>query len=389
MHAPASSHHHDHASRQDRGSARRITVYGALANVCLAVGKLVVGIVGQSYALVADAIHSLSDIASDIIVLFALRIGGQGPDANHPYGHARFETLATVALGFSLIALGGLIAVDATQRVATSAEITQPGLLALAAAMVSLLVKEVLYQATIRVARRDGSSLLMANAWHHRSDALSSLVALAGIAGAVVGFPILDVVAAGVIAVMLAKIGWDCAWPSLKELTDVGLPQKELKTLERLVSSVPDVRGVSAMRTRHFGRYVLADVEIKVDPRFSVSEGHRIAEGVRVALESEIPEINGVTVHVEPDERTSHAALADLPERAELEAAIRAALEGLPGAERIESITLHYIDNGVDAEVVLPIAAADSVEELEGIKERYAATAKKIANLRRLEVKFR
>ncbi len=385
---PRDSASADRLRPEDRHGGQRITFFGALANVALALIKLLAGIFGHSYALVADAIHSFADTASDVIVLLALRISGRGPDENHPYGHARFETLATAGLGLSLVVLGLFMAVNALERSTQPAGPT-PGALALSAALLSLTVKEGLYHLTIRIARREGSALLKANAWHHRSDALSSVVAFAGILGTIAGFTMLDAVAAAVIAVMLMKIGWDCIWPSVKEFTDTGLDTKEVAKLERLVDGVFEVERVSSLRTRHFGRYVLVDVDIRVNPRCSVSEGHRIAEAVRERLEAGVHNVSGVTVHVEPDEDTAHSTLTSLPTREALERDIRAALSDLPGGERIENLTLHYIDDAVDAEVVVPIDTAETLCGLERLKERYAAAASRVGMLRRLDVKFR
>ena len=215
-------HHHQDLLQQRSITSQRVTIVGAVVNLLLSALKLVVGWLANSAALVADGIHSLSDLASDALVWVAARHAGEAPDDEHPYGHGRFETAATLGLGILLgiVALG--IVWDAVQRAATGSHAV-PGMLAVYAALISIFAKEALYWYTIVVARRVNSDMLRANAWHHRSDAISSIVVLVGIAGAMAGWPYLDSLAAVIVGIMVAKIGWDLGWEAMQELVDAAL----------------------------------------------------------------------------------------------------------------------------------------------------------------------
>ena len=262
--------------------ARRVTVIGAIINLALSVVKIAVGLVGQSHALVADGIHSLSDLASDILVVWASKHGSREADEDHPYGHGRIETVATVALGSLLIAVAGGILWDAGQRMLAPATLLHPGVLALVVAAVSVLSKEALYQYTMVVARRLRSSLLQANAWHHRSDAVSSVVVLVGVGGAMAGFSYLDAVAAGIVALMVGKMGWDLAANAVYELIDTALDTERVAVIRKVIFSVNGVKDIHLLRTRRHGADALVDVHIILaDPYISVSEGHQISETVR------------------------------------------------------------------------------------------------------------
>lgn len=355
---------------------RRVTLVGIAVNLPLAVGKIALGFLGNSQALVADGIHSLSDLIGDGAILLAVRAGSQDADENHPYGHARFETLATVGVGLLLIAVAAGMAYGAAIRIASDSAAVTPSALTLAAAAVSIVVKEWLYRYTIAAGRRLRSELLKANAWHHRSDALSSGVALIGIAGAMAGLPLLDALAAILIASMLIKIGWDCIWPSIQELVDTGLSRARTQTIRDVVLSVPEVREIGMLRTRRMGADAYADLEVLVDPMLSVSEAHRISEAVRERVTREVHELADVSIHVEPDESTPQGRLDALPPRSVALPALQRAWADLPGATEIESITLHYIDGHIDTDILLPIRARPAdPQSAEALANRYRSRA--------------
>ena len=224
---------------------RRVTIIGALLNLVLSVGKVAGGVVGQSQALVADGVHSLSDLASDGLVLLAARFGSREADHNHPYGHQRIETLATLGVGLVLLAIGVAFLIDSATRLLEPERLLSPGWLALIIAFVSVLIKEALYHYTVRVARRTDSALLVANAWHHRSDALSSIVVIVGVAGAMLGMRWLDSVSAAVVGVMLGWVGWRLLGSAAAELVDTGLSNRELHALSETISKVEGVRAAT------------------------------------------------------------------------------------------------------------------------------------------------
>jgi cation diffusion facilitator family transporter len=334
---------------------QRVTIVGAIVNIVLAAGKVVFGIIGQSQALIVDGVHSLSDLLSDGVVLAASRVGSKGPDLDHPYGHARIETAATIIIGILLLLVAGGFAWDAMRRILDQDLLWQPGWIALAAAVVSVLAKEALYHYTVRAGRHTRSQLIEANAWHHRSDALSSVVVVVGVIGAMAGALWLDAVAAIVVAVMVGWVGWKFAWSAMRELVDTGLEPRELRPLREAIETVQGVREHHSLRTRRMGADVLVDVHVLVDPQISVSEGHRIADEVRARLIASIDDVFEVLVHVdhepdteEPDDGTG------LPLREEIEADLRNAWASIAEVSNPERVMLHYRGDKVDVEVLLP-----------------------------------
>jgi cation diffusion facilitator family transporter len=297
MHDPLSD---SDVPRSDWPAKKRVTVVGAIANLLLAIGKIIAGVLGQSQALLADGVHSLSDLASDVLVLIAARWGSHGADENHPYGHARIETAATAIIGFLLLAVAAGFMIDSVGRLMEPERLLQPGWLALIAAVISVGVKEWLYHFTVRVARRTRSSLIEANAWHHRSDALSSLVVIVGVAGAMFGLVWLDAAAAIVVAIMVGWVGWQFLGSSVAELVDTGLSEKRLDDLDELIRSVDGVRGYRQLRTRRMGGQAFMDVQILLDGDLSLNQADEIAVRVQQRLIAEVPEMTDVVVSVRP-----------------------------------------------------------------------------------------
>ena len=216
------SHSHSHAPSRYK-EVRKVTLIGSAVDLSLGVAKLIGGFIAQSQALIADGIHSLSDLATDFIVLYAAKHAHKDADAEHPYGHARFETLATVVLGVALIAVAIGIGIDAVDRLFHEERLLQPTKLALFIAVVSIIAKEIIYHYSMTIARKYRSEMLKANAWHSRTDAISSVIVVIGVLGSMAGLLYLDAIAAVGVAVMIAKIGWDLALQSLRELIDTGL----------------------------------------------------------------------------------------------------------------------------------------------------------------------
>jgi cation diffusion facilitator family transporter len=280
-------HHHHHApvlsaeedaSGERYRATRNVTLVGSALDLTLGIAKIIVGTLAHSQALIADGIHSLSDLGTDFMVLYAARHAHRKPDREHPYGHGRIETAATVALGIALVAVAAGIAWDSLRRLFDPDLLLQPGPLALTVAIISVLSKEWIYHYTMRVARRLNSNMLKANAWHSRSDAISSVVVVIGIIGVMLGYPFLDAVAAVVVALLIAKIGWDLTWSSLRELIDTALDAEEVKRIRDSIMKVDGVRTLHMLRTRRSGGSAFVDVHILVDPQVSVSEGHQIGE---------------------------------------------------------------------------------------------------------------
>ncbi len=369
-------------------ASKRVTLIGAVINLLLALGKGVVGWIAQSQALVADAVHSLSDLVTDVMVVIAAKHGSRDADETHPYGHARIETAVTVALGVILILVGAGIAWDAISRLFDPNSLLVPGALALVAAAVSVLAKEGLYRYTLVIARRVRSNLLRANAWHHRTDAISSIVVIVGVAGTMAGLPYLDAIAAVAVALMIAKVGWDLAWHSLRELVDTALDEERVEAIRETITGVDGVESLHMLRTRRMGSDALADVHILVNPEITVSEGHHISETVRTRVIDRIPEVQDVLVHIDPEDDETTRPSVDLPQRHELEARLRASWEALPGMVGIDRIALHYLDGKVSVDVYLSLGAAESVEELRSLGRRLQAAAAAVEDIGAVRVYY-
>ncbi len=332
---------------------RRVTVVGAVVNLLLSVAKVIAGLVGHSQALIADGIHSLSDLVTDGMVLYASKHGSKEADEDHPYGHARIETAMTVGLGLVLIAVAIGIAFDATRRLFHPEALLIPSQIALWGALVSILAKEALYRYTLVVARRIRSNLLKANAWHHRSDAASSVVVLVGVGGTMAGLTYLDAIAAVAVAVMIAKVGWDLGWHSLRELVDTGLDPETVEAIRRELEQVDGVCSVHQLRTRRMGSDALVDVHVLVDPKLSVSEGHYISVTAQRRLVDRFDEVSDVLVHIDPEDDEEAAPSIGLPSRHALLSVLRPRWEAVVDPAAIVQVTLHYLDGRVWVDLYL------------------------------------
>ncbi len=341
---------------------RRVTIVGALVNTLLAAAQIFGGLVTHSQGLIADGLHTLADLTSDFVVLIAAKHAHAAADEEHPYGHGRIETLATSLLGISLLAVAAGIAIDVIGRLLSPAQLLKPTPAALAFALLAVLSKEGLYRYTVSIARKINSSLLEANAWHHRSDAISSLLVIIGITGSLAGIPAFDAFAALAVAGFIALIGWKLLWQSGQELIDASLDDATLDKIENVIRSVDGVVNMHMLRTRKSGSDAFADVHIQVPSKISVSEGHQIAEAVRAALQREIDEISDVTVHIDPEDDLSASQNAPLPLRDELLGRLRKAWLGLEIAEAVENIVIHYLNGQIELEIYLPKKYADHPE---------------------------
>jgi len=355
-------------------ATRRVTWVGIGVNVLLAGVKILGGVLGHSQALVADGVHSVSDLVTDAVVLLAARHAAQEADHDHPYGHGRIETAATIFVGILLLATAAFVGERAVRALGGDRLIV-PGVLTLLVALASVASKEALFRYTRRTARRIGSRLLEANGWHHRSDALSSVVVSIGIAGALAGIATLDAVAAIVVAVMVAKVGVDLIRQSLRELVDTGLDDQSLRDLRAAAAAVDGVRHVHTLRSRWMGHNALLDLHIQVGPRISVSEGHRIAEAVRLRLLERLPRLTDVMVHVDPEDDTDGGPSNTLPMRTEVVARLWRRWTGLAGMTRIENLTLHYLGGRVHVRLTLAPAPPGVNGAAEAEALRAAATS--------------
>lgn len=356
--------------------SQRVTLVGAVVNVLLAGVKILLGSIGNSYALVVDGIHSLADLATDLLVVVVAHHGGADADEDHPYGHQRIETAASVALGVLLALTGIGILWDAIDRLFETERLLTPGMLAISGALLSIVAKEALFHYTRVVAQRIKSPLLLANAWHHRSDAISSVVVLIGIAGTMAGLDYLDAIAATVVALMIVHIGWGLAWSALRELVDTGLDADRLASIRKVISEVPGVHSLHMLRTRRMGEAALVDVHIQLDdPQASVSEGHQISESVRARLVNEVEEVSDVTVHIDPENDAEVAPCSSLPLRQTLVPQLQQAWQDIPEAAEIQHITLHYLSGEVRVELRLPLSLYQDAASNQALQQRFQQSA--------------
>ncbi|CCE22159.1 cation diffusion facilitator family transporter [Methylotuvimicrobium alcaliphilum] len=361
----------------------KVSIVAAWTNLALSVLKIGFGILGQSAALIADGVHSLSDLVSDLLVITAIKLGAREADFDHPYGHRRYETIATVALGVGLIIVAGGIAYDAMERVRQPERLLMPEFEAMAIAALSVLTNEWLYQYTKRIAKQTRSKLLLANAWHHRSDAISSIVVIIGVAGVWVGYEYADAVAAGIVALMIAKIGLSLVIQSIKELVDTSLPETLIREIRRVIKTTPGVRGIHLLRTRQMGEDAYIDAHIVVDARISVSEGHMIGDAVRQNLKAEFDDVVDVLVHVDPEDDEFIDEPVDVL-RADVQGYLRNYLAEL--FEDIEDFKIHYLEGTIEIEVILPHLMGSQPERMEKVKQQCALMQGAFPNISKISV---
>ena len=280
-------------------AASRSTWISVAVNVSLSVTQITVGIVARSQGLVADGIHSLSDLVADFVVLFAAHHSRKDADREHPYGHQRFETGASLFLGVLLLGVGAGMLWSAAHKLEDPDSIQRVHIVALWVALAALVAKELLFRYMLRVAKSVKSTMLVANAWHARSDAASSLVVSAGIAGNLAGYPLLDPVAALIVGFMIAKMGWSFGWDALHDLMDRSANEQEVEAIRRTVMETPGVAGVHDIRTRKMGDMIVVDAHIEVDAALSVEAGHDIAVAARERVMRRHRVLNVMT-HVDP-----------------------------------------------------------------------------------------
>jgi cation diffusion facilitator family transporter len=367
---------------------RQVTLVGVVGNILLSIVKLIFGFIGQSQALIADGLHSLSDLISDGVVLMAAKYSSQDADANHPYGHGRFETVATVAVGGLLLMVAVGLLIDAGYRLLKPELLLQPGLISLVVTVVSLVTKEILYQYTVKVAKRVRSPMLQANAWHHRSDAVSSLIVLVGVLGSMAGVPWLDAIAAIGVGLMIAHIGWTLGRGGVSELVDTALDDEQIQQIKEVIQSVDGVRTLHELRSRRMGSQALVEVHILVNPKISVSEGHQIGEIVRYRLISDLEEVGDVLIHVDPENDVKAHPNLKLPLRDEIIARLQKKWEGEGIVIDQEQVTLHYLGGKLTVDIYLSLEIVQNIENAQALSQRFAAMAAEELNIRAIRVYY-
>ena len=352
----------------------RITWIGALVNLFLAFFKLFAGVAGRSAAMVADAGHSFSDLFSDGLTLLALRMSVLPPDVDHPYGHGRFESVASLAIGTLLVGAGASFGAAAMQALRQPA-VSPLGVIALWAALASIVSKELLFRATDKVGKRLNSPVLMANAWHHRSDALSSIVAIVGIGGSLLGLKWLDPLAGIAVGSMVLWMGLRILFEALAQLTDTS-DYEVVQAVREVAGGVDGIENVDHIRSRSMGGSSFVDLSIQVDPRLSASCAHHLAEEVRYKVINEAePPISEVLVHVDTLPHDADCPLQthishSMRHHAEVEAEVTVALTSLPEVTNVPRVQVVYLQKGLSIEAHVGVLDHLTVAELRDVAER-------------------
>ena len=336
---------------------RRLTLIGGVLDLFLGFVKVLVGYIGNSQALIADGIHSLSDLITDILVLVATKQSAQAADEGHPYGHDRIQTLVSLALAGSLGIIAIVIAWDAVIRIVSPESLLLPGFWPLAVAAISVVSKEGYFQYVVRHPSAATSRMLYANAWHSRSDALSSLAVIVGVGGVLAGFAWADAFAAIVVAGLLLVVAYRIGREGAEELIDSAASPVLNANMRKTILSIEGVRDSHELRTRRMADKVLADLHIRVDPLISVSEGHRIGDEVMDALKTRFPEVGDVVVHIDPEDDIVGDVYSKLPMRSVIVAEINTNLHKLQNnfdarfSLQPKNIVVHYLDDGCQIEI--------------------------------------
>lgn len=326
---------------------RRATLIGAVADLFLGAIKIVFGVVGHSQALIIDGFHSLSDLFTDFMVILAAKWGSQQPDLEHPYGHGRIETLGTLIMAMIIIVVGLGFGYDALKDIFTHQGIETPSVSVLVVAVISIVSKEWLYHYTLKTTKSVSFDLAHSNAWHHRSDALASLVVLIGVASSMMGFHHADSIAAILVSLFIARIGFEMIWNSLRELIDTGVDPETLEKIKKTIQETPGVLSIHLLRTRSMGSRIFVDVHVLVAPMISVSEGHYIGDQVTLNLKEKLSQITDITVHIDPENDELDMISSQLPSRKTIEYQIRQLTKDLPPYGQIEKIELHYLAGAI------------------------------------------
>lgn len=284
--------------------ANRVSMITIIGNIALSVIKLLAGIIAHSNAMISDAVHSASDVFSTIVVIIGIKLASKKSDKEHPYGHERLECVAAIVLAIVLFITGLGIGMEALKNIASGNydNLQVPGILALIAAILSIVTKEGMYWYTRYYAKKIDSSALMADAWHHRSDAFSSIGALIGIGGARLGFPIMDSIASLVIFVFIVKAAFDIFKDAMDKMVDHSCDEAMENQLRDCIMRNDNVLGIDILQTRIFGNKIYVDVEIQADGSLTLQEGHKIAEAVHDDIERTFPKVKHIMVHVNPAE---------------------------------------------------------------------------------------
>jgi len=374
--------HHHHYDQKD-SSSMRITLIGAAVNIAFAALKGGIGIMSGSAALVADGAHSLSDLFSDGVTVWAVRKSNAPSDKEHPYGHGKFESVASFIIALLLILTGLGIVVHAFNHLEAP---STPGKWAIVAALLSIGAKESLYQVTAAIGKRIGSRALIANAWHHRTDALSSVAALIGVLGAQLGFAIMDPIAGVLVAGLICKTGVDILNDSLRDLTDESVDERILEQLHEVLDNVQGVVDYHEVRARRMGSYILVDLHLQVEAMSSVSVAHQVAERVRWKILNTVSEVNEVLIHVDAEDDLDKKQQVIMRPQKEIEHDIHKLLEQIPEVTGCTHILCHYLNEELKVQIEVIMDPALYIHEAQSIAQKTKEHIEEIKDIENADI---
>ena len=335
---------------------QKVTLTGAVVNCGLALLQITFGLLGKSQALLADGFHTLSDLSTDFIVLYASRRASKVADEDHPYGHGRIETLASMLLGAMLVLVGIGIGARGVESIFNPSTVN-PEAITIIFACLAIIAKEGLYRYTLRAARVTHSSMLEANAWHHRSDALSSIVVAIGISAQLLGVAHMDAAAAIILSGMISWMGIRLGRKALYELIDTGLDAQLVDDVQQAVLAEASVVGIHNLRSRSMGGLGYIDAHIEVESDLTVSEAHYIAHRIEHLVKKQFPSIADLQIHIDPlDDAVKDSILAGLPQRSVIETDLQNAWTTISESTQVSQIKLHYLDRLIEVDLVLPVS---------------------------------
>ncbi|MBF0279122.1 MAG: cation diffusion facilitator family transporter [SAR324 cluster bacterium] len=371
-----------HSPDGSENEALHVTWLGLFLNLGLSALKAIGGTLFNSAALIADAGHSFSDVLSDLVTLWALSIAKQPKDEKHPYGHGKFETVGALFVALMLVVAGIGIAFHAFEQVEVKGI---PGNIALGIAIVSILLKEFLYHITIFVAKRKNSRVLIANAWHHRSDAISSVVALIGIGGAQLGYPMMDPIAGILVAGWIIKTGITIGYDSVKELTDQ-VVEEDLPALDLTLKEIEGVEKYHDVRTRRMGSYSLVDLHVQVNAHLSVSAAHQIGERVRMTILEQNPHINEVLIHIDAEDDLDQSNPALMRPQSEIEEDIREKLSVLTEIKDISHVLCHFLKERLIVQLAIVVDPEMRVADVHTLGKRARLLVEQIDDIHHADI---
>lgn len=367
-------------------TTKKVTIVGAVINLALSFIQIIAGWLTHSHALLADGLHTLSDLISDFLVLFASGQSAKQADDNHPYGHGRIETLASVFLGLLLTFIGFSIAVRGVHSIINENTL-QPETIALYFAAIAIGAKEFLFHYTMHFAKKIHSSLLESNAWHHRSDVFSSIVVFIGITGQTLGIEYCDIGAAFIVAMLIIRMGIQLSLKAFKELIDTALDTNIVKDIESSILSTDGVYGIHQLRTRSMGGLGYIDVDIEVDPKITVSEGHYIATCVEQNIKDQFSQIQDIKIHIDPyGEDDIHEKMYQYPARTELLFQLYSAWSDIHNSDSIKNVNIHYHSDAIEIDIILSLDLLQ--QDAESTISEFEKSALTLPSVNKLNIYF-